>query len=400
MPRPRQRLFAPGSGAAPPVLTGRKAQQDVLRNCLADLIAGASPPHDVVLIGPRGNGKTVLLNWFKQVARSAEPATDVIALTPDEAPTPRTLTDLLAPRRGLAKLLPRKVGVSTVGSVEWDTSADTTASLKERLIARCRAKPLAVLVDEAHTLEAAVGRTLLNASQSVRDEAPFLLVLAGTPGLPAHLDTMNATFWERLGSGQLGIGLLGKEAATDALTRPLQDQGIDIESRVLAAAVDASQRYPYFIQLWGDALWEQQRASDTTCLDANDLDQVRPVVVSRITNYYQNRYRELEGRDLLHSAVALAPVFQQTEDISDGQIDTALRAVATSESSRLAIREKLNALGYIWCPPNQAPPVTWQPGIPSLMAYVRQRAELAATPPPPRNHPPGADDEGDCHVGR
>ena len=154
MPRPRQRLFAPGSGAAPPVLTGRKAQQDVLRNCLADLIAGASPPHDVVLIGPRGNGKTVLLNWFKQVARSAEPATDVIALTPDEAPTPRTLTDLLAPRCGLAKLLPRKVGVSTVGSVEWDTSADTTASLKERLIARCRAKPLAVLIDEAHTLDA------------------------------------------------------------------------------------------------------------------------------------------------------------------------------------------------------------------------------------------------------
>ena len=286
MPRPRQRLFAPGSGAAPPVLTGRKAQQDVLRNCLADLIAGASPPHDVVLIGPRGNGKTVLLNWFKQVARSAEPATDVIALTPDEAPTPRTLTDLLAPRRGLAKLLPRKVGVSTVGSVEWDTSADTTASLKERLIARCRTKPLAVLIDEAHTL------------------------------------------------------------------------------------------------------------------DANDLDRVRPVVVSRITNYYQNRYRELEGRDLLHGAVALAPVFQQTEDISDGQIDTALRAVATSESSRLAIREKLNALGYIWCPPNQTPPVTWQPGIPSLMAYVRQRAESAATPPPPRNRPPGADDEGDCHVGR
>ena len=378
MPRIQQRLFAPGSGAAPPLLTGRKDKQDVLRQCLADLAAGASPPHDVVLIGPRGNGKTVLLNWFKQVARSAEPAADVIALTPDETPMPRALMDRLAPRRGLAKLLPRKIGVSTVGSVEWDTSADEMASLKERLIARCRAKPLVVLVDEAHTLDAAVGRTLLNASQSVRDEAPFLLVLAGTPGLPAHLDTMNATFWERLGSGELGIGLLSKEAATAALAQPLQDQGIDIEPSALDAAVDASQRYPYFIQLWGEALWEQQRASGATCLNADHLEQARPVVVSRVTNYYQNRYRELEGRDLLRAAVALAPVFRQTEDVSDGQIDTALRTVATSANARLAIREKLNALGYIWCPPDQAPPVTWQPGIPSLMAYVHQRAEPAS----------------------
>lgn len=378
MPRFQQRLFAPGSGAAPPLLTGRKDKQDVLRQCLADLAAGASPPHDVVLIGPRGNGKTVLLNWFKQVARSAEPAADVIALTPDETPMPQALMDRLAPRRGLAKLLPRKIGVSAVGSVEWDTSADAMASLKERLIARCRAKPLVVLVDEAHTLDAAVGRTLLNASQSVRDEAPFLLVLAGTPGLPAHLDTMNATFWERLGSGELGIGLLSKEAATAALAQPLQDQGIDIEPSALDAAVDASQRYPYFIQLWGEALWEQQRASGATCLNADHLDQARPVVVSRVTNYYQNRYRELEGRNLLHAAVALAPVFRQTGDVSDGQIDTALCTVATSASSRLAIREKLNALGYIWCPPDQAPPVTWQPGIPSLMAYVHQRAEPAS----------------------
>ena len=374
MPEPRQRLFTPGSGATPPVLAGRAAEQNVLRRCLADLASGASPPHDVVMIGPRGNGKTVLLNWFKQLARNAEPATDVVALTPDEIPTGEALADVLAPRRGLAKLLPRKVGVSTVGSVEWDTSANTPASLKARLIARCRAKPLAVLVDEAHTLDAAVGRILLNASQSVRDEAPFLLVLAGTPGLPAHLDTMNATFWERLGSGQLGIGLLSKDAARNALAEPLRAQSVDFDPNALDAAVEASQRYPYFIQLWGEALWDRQRASDATCLNAADLDQVRPVVLSRTTNYYQNRYRELEGRHLLPAAVALAPVFQHAESVSDGHVDAALQAVAASASSRLALREKLNALGYIWCPPNQQPPVAWQPGIPSLMAYVRQRA--------------------------
>ena len=79
----------------------------MLTECLADLLGGTSPPHDVVLTGPRGTG-TVLINWFE--------------------------------------------------------------------------------------LDLEVGRTLLNASQQVRVDAPFLLVLAGTPGLAAHLGTMDVSF--------------------------------------------------------------------------------------------------------------------------------------------------------------------------------------------------------------
>ena len=59
-----QRLFTPRTGAAPPALTGRDREQAVLGQCLADLLDGGAPPHDVALMGPRGNGKTVLLNWL------------------------------------------------------------------------------------------------------------------------------------------------------------------------------------------------------------------------------------------------------------------------------------------------------------------------------------------------
>ena len=64
-----QRVFTPGAGAAPPALTGREQEQQVLRRCLSDLLGGEVPPHDVVLMGPRGNGKTVLLNWFTRTCR-------------------------------------------------------------------------------------------------------------------------------------------------------------------------------------------------------------------------------------------------------------------------------------------------------------------------------------------
>ena len=39
-----QRLFAPGTGAAPPARTGREREQAVLTQCLADLLAGSAAP--------------------------------------------------------------------------------------------------------------------------------------------------------------------------------------------------------------------------------------------------------------------------------------------------------------------------------------------------------------------
>ena len=80
MRNPEQRLFTPGDGATPPALTGREREEAVLSRCLADLLGGRSPPHNVALTGPRGTGKTVLLNWFKRTCREREPEVDVVNL--------------------------------------------------------------------------------------------------------------------------------------------------------------------------------------------------------------------------------------------------------------------------------------------------------------------------------
>ena len=69
---------------------------------------------------------------------------------------------------------------------------------------------------------AAEQEALLNASQTVSAEAPFMLVIAGTPGLQAHPNTMSATFWSR--GKQIGVGLLDEASATEALTQPLAEQ--------------------------------------------------------------------------------------------------------------------------------------------------------------------------------
>ena len=309
----------------------------MLSRCLEDLAGGASPPHDVVLTGPRGNGKTVLLNWFKRACEDRE--LDAVALTPDEIPSRAALAAALSPRTWRSKLRPRKVGVAAAGSVEWAPSAaEAPDDLARKLSARCRRKAVAILLDEAHTLDPEVGRMLLNAGQRVRGEAPFLLVLAGTPGLPAHLGTMNASFWSRLGQGRLGIGLLSEAAARDALVEPLAAHGVDVDPDALDTVAEDSQRYPYFIQLWGDALWERLLATGADRLTPVHVAEVRPDVAAWMTDYYQERYRELEaGGAAARPAAALAPVFQAGADAtaSDHDVDTALAATGADAAARL-----------------------------------------------------------------
>ena len=360
------RVFAPGTGASPPALTGREQQQAVLSRCLSDLTRGEAPPHDIVMVGPRGNGKTVLLNWFAEACRKV--SVNVTKVVPSFVPTESTLASRLLPPSRLGRLLPKRAPLAA--TYDWE----------DRLIRRCRRKPTAMLVDEAHGLDLEVGQILLNVSQDVRQKAPFVLVLAGTPGLLAHLDEMNASFWDRLEEGLLGIDLLGDAAAREALVKPLAQRNVSIDADALDSVIEHSQRFAYFVQMWGEALWNQRIATGDTQLTTGHVEAAWPTLEERTTDYYQRRYRELEAEGLLPAALAIAPLFDDGTDAkaTDRNVDAALAAIGADASARLAAREDLNRLGFIWCPPGQLPPIGWSAGIPSLVRYVVDRATCSA----------------------
>ena len=369
---PARRVFTPGSGAVPPTLAGREREESVFRSCLADLAGGQAPPHDVALIGPRGNGKTALLNWFERECR-ANGGVDVVRLTPSSARTGKALGEALLPTAGLRRLLPGKWGVAGIGTAEWSTAAPSEQLLTERLIARCHKRALAVLLDEAHTLEPPVGQLLLNVSQQVRAEAPFLLVLAGTPGLSAHLGAMNATFWNRLGKGRLGVGRLSADAARQALQKPLADHGSGIDRDALDTAVEESHGYPYFIQLWGEALWDRRLASGAERLTASDVDAVRLEVDARVTDYYEDRFLELDKLGLLPAARRAGARFASAPTMTYETLKAAIGDGPPPDPDRGSVLDALAALerlGFVWRPPGQTPPARYEPGIPSLLGYV------------------------------
>lgn len=173
-----ERLFAPGTGALPPLLAGREREQRVLSQCLSDLKAGGSPPHDVVLICPRGNGKTVLLRWFENACH--EVSVNVLRVVPGRVGDYQALVEALLPAGRLHRWLPK-----------------------------------------------------------------------------------NASFWDRLGRGLLGIGRLSDAAAKEALTAPLSGHGVRIDADALDGVIARSQCYAYFVQLWakrfGSNAWRRAR---------------------------------------------------------------------------------------------------------------------------------------------
>ena len=371
--------FRPGAGVLPPYLSGRESEQALFRDLLADMAQGIAPAGEVVLHGPRGNGKTALLTWIERaLGRCAE--LDVVLLSASAFRTPEELWGRLLPE---SRCPDRSSDEITNRGVSWQPREEPPPSLEKLLAARAKQKPLVVLLDEAHTLDIELGRLLMSASQSVRgQELPFLLVLAGTPGLREHLHTMGVSFWNRARS--LPIGRLADEAAAEAIRKPLAAESIEISKDALARILDETDGYPYFLQLWGEAVWTlvSGASGDYRRFTRAEVSAARRKVEPGKQTYYRDRYDELHRIRQLPVARAVAEAFRGAEFLHDSELEAALRRGLGGDSSDAASIEAeaaLHRLGYIWRP---GASVKWEPGIPGLMAYIRKH------PPPPQHKSP------------
>ena len=378
--------FVPGTGGIPPVLAGRESHKNRLEELclrLAEARQGAHRP--AILIGPRGNGKTVLLGWLQEKADSM--GINTLWVTPDEIPSLDALAEKLGAMRGgfLEKIrLSGHAGeIGGAADVQFRDAQrrsplDITAILRER----AQRSPFALLVDEAHTIDAVVGRTLMNAAQKASKSAPFLLTLAGTPDLRDVLGDMGATFWER--ALKVGVGLLPERAVVMALADPLKWSGIGLEDeKAWERVVADSQGYPYFVQTWGEELWRQggilreidpPRFEDGRIVLSDSEVKVAGVRVSAIKNdYYDDRYEELGKIGLLGPAKAIAKAFTASHKPATFSWETltgiAQEGLASDQRAGDVLRG-LSHVGFIWRSPEGN---AWAPGIPSLMNHILER---------------------------
>ena len=388
-------LFTPGAGIVPPYLAGRKKEQAYFQACVKSLKNRKPAPQNLILYGPRGNGKTALLRYLQTKTRQEEgDSLDILWVTPDTMPTEPEFAHLLSGPKKLKdrfKKLTGSVGawVASAG-IEMDLSGSLSIT-EHQIREKCKRKPFILIIDEAHRLKPSMAESLLNSSQTVRsDGCPFLLVLAGTPNLEATLGKANASFWDR--SEIVPLGRLSSEEAGQAISVPLQEAGVTFAPGVLDHIVEQADCYPFFTQIWGHYIAQRLQQTGERMISMETVNAVEEKAITKRNVMYRIRFNELDRMTLLPVAESVADAFVRLGEPALHRhalreaIEKGMAGDEPITNDRVMEKvEQLSHLGYIW------PTGTYEykPGIPSLMTFVhgytlsktrRKEAELHTTP--------------------
>lgn len=275
--------FNPGSGTPPPALVGRDDELETF-DVLVERTSQGRPGRGIVLTGLRGVGKTVLLNQMRRRAEAAGWFTVNIEARRDTSGATavrRTLArELAAKARSLSKpgvsertraalrsvaAFNIKLGTSGIDlGVEIvpgraDSGAidiDFKEVVEDLAIAlRDEGRTFGLFIDELQDLDPDLLSALLVTQHAASQESwPFYLIGAGLPGLPARLADAHS-YAERMFDYR-PIGRLPDKAAARALEDPIELAEASLTPRALTVLLEASGGYPFFLQTYGQAVWQ------------------------------------------------------------------------------------------------------------------------------------------------
>lgn len=330
--------YSPGVGTRPPFLAGRDEQIRLFERILADY---PEKRRNLRITGLRGVGKTVLLKEYERVAKRHAWVVVRRDLGPrliEETDFATAISEYLREAVEELSLKARiKRGISTalnaVSQVQVQIGDEVTVSvgssggrransaLEDRLrravievgsAARDQGRGVALLLDEAHSVydrprqrQYPLG-ALLSAIVAAQDDderpLPVMLVLCGLQPLTAHIHAARSNAERLFRAGEIGnlslaSGSAGSlSAAAQALVRPAET--IAYADGVAERIAGDVSGYPYFIQWFGEALW------DATDLDGADLitheryERERPVIQRSLDGeFFEPRYRDARKAD-------------------------------------------------------------------------------------------------------
>ena len=375
MPKIKRNPFNPGYGELPPVLAGRDNLKNEVNQRIVSTKQGKKNPTAIALIGPRGCGKTALLAWITKQAEQRK--LPVIRLTKEDFASVGDLESILSDQVipsnkshdfSVAVKDSTFTGASLRGGYKRETEYNhVERKLKlKKLMAAASTKGLVLLVDEAHDLPPEVGRIFYDSAQAVAQDHPIMLVIAGTPDLKSVLRRSNATFVERMNTTR--IGRLSLEDTSRALIEPF-GKNVTFDDLAKGAVLRETQHYPYFIQLWGRALWDVLAQKGVTHVGDEEVKEAYKTFDEVRRELYLSRTQELKSKGMLVPVAEIALRIGEKGKPSRSDFIAITQKMAYTRD-RLEAEEKLLHTGFIW----QEGIGNWQYGIPSLATYVRKEA--------------------------
>jgi len=388
-------LFQPGTGVEPPYLAGRFEEQAFFNDQVEKLVGRQKIGSDMIVYGPRGNGKTAMLRYLQ---KKTDDRLETLWVTPSEFEDMGELIELIVgndtsllkkAQEILRPLFDNLSALANIGVAHVKTALSRpreTLALKALLREKCKKKPFILIMDEAHTLNPDIGKALLNASQDIRGEdLPLFLVLAGTPNLETTLNQASATFWDE--SSVFPLGRLSETDAQQAILIPLKSCQATSADGVVEQVACRADNYPYFIQIWGDRIAKRLAVSGSRELTMEILLETEHSAIAKCSTVYQQRYNEINRMGLVALATDIAKTFHESANQYipvqklEMLVGLSLQEQGVSVSHEIVQEniQKLSHIGYIWEiavsgeAGGEGPLLCYEPGIPSLMKFVRRQ---------------------------
>ncbi len=285
---PVRNPYTPNAGSRPPELAGRDSQLEQFRVLVARL-KGGQTEQSIIAKGPRGVGKTVLLNAFEDMAESEGFLTYYHELT-DESSLVEELARDAERALGMLKLterLTQKVreglghlktirltgpeGIGLEVDLRKASEGTLTADLTDLFLelgaaAKEKERGVVFFLDEVQFADEVHYRALISALHRCNQkQLPISAAAAGLPQIP-RLTGDARSYAERLFDFPT-IANLDREAATSALVAPARAQEVDYADDALELALDWTDGYPFYLQQIGKHAWNQASKSPITRTD-------------------------------------------------------------------------------------------------------------------------------------
>lgn len=375
---PAANPFRPGMGLVPPDFGGR---DEPLRRAkvVVDRLARGAPAPFVLYRGVRGVGKTALLAYVRQQAARRGILTAHLEADRDD-------TELIGVRRGLLhEAAPLLAGVdedlarrlAAIKVSPSDDPASGGATLKPApnaaagiealvsdvaMLGGATGRSVLLTVDEVHEAEDRLLRPLLRAAhRAAQDALPLGMLLSGLPSAAEHVFREGQTYTERL--ERVDLGLLDRLGTHVAIRGPFErDAGAEVDELVVDAVHDGAGGYPWFVQLWGAALWDAARSPDR--IELPDARQAGVEVHDRVTAFFADRWSRVPSGRATRLVLALADAG------GDVEVGTLLETLDLTHQAISPARRELLDLGLCWAPTRGRLAFT-VPGFASWIARTR-----------------------------
>lgn len=324
-------MFSPYTpGELAPEVPGRDTELDDI----ADKLAAAAGRHRLVgrirvETGARGVGKTSLLRQAERNAR--DDGWETVFLTAGQDPLVLALADALAAgplrwsRTDRDRFTDLQLSFGPVSTTIDTRSHPQTVGAVGRLEDLIRQavaeslgndhRGLVIFIDELQMADVEGLRTLLYAWQHFQaspEGLPLALIGAGL----SHTEdiiTEAASFAERI--SYVPVEGLDDPTARQVITLPASRLGVTWATDAVEECITRSEGYPYFLQIYGDEVWEAAQPSEGGRITFDDVRRAEPRIRQAVIALYRSRWTKAtkKERKFLTSMAMLGETAKRSE---------------------------------------------------------------------------------------